>query len=355
MTERSDLLYVYTNRRYYTDLNRSAYGNMSRRDAAPQGPLILPRSQQDECFYLVDQITATLARVIVLSQESKHVWHIEVIACLSMLSAKLKVLIAKGPDIDSYLRANQDEYFYSNPKQDSTHHASSHDDPAEETFDKYGSDVGQYCRKYTEISRWLCNAMEHVLGSIGSARPIHKAVDHIDLCALIYRTGVRSDHALVYQDRWGAISGSPERLHMHWATTSLKLAFEMAKHLQSRRQVCSASGTNTVWLTAKFGNDNDSNNDSPENEIHNLGIQPVYDLITLMVPLSLASPIVGSGFSTSLRTFSALTELIDIAELSENTACVFKLRSGSNAAAPDPSMGLLSIRFATNRSSCRKS
>ncbi|KXH42367.1 hypothetical protein CSAL01_08693 [Colletotrichum salicis] len=156
-------------------------------------------------------------------------------------SSEVKVLVAKEPDIKNYLTVGENEDSIFNFRGRSLH---------EETFDKYGSDVGLALKL---IIRWF----------------------------------IKIDGG------GGAVSGSPVRLHMHWAATSLKLAFEMAKYMQSRRQVASVSRNNTKWLTARFGDDasEDGNGVIALNEIRNLGIRTVNAFVMLMVPLSLALPI----------------------------------------------------------------
>ncbi|TDZ16737.1 hypothetical protein Cob_v010383 [Colletotrichum orbiculare MAFF 240422] len=75
----------------------------SRKASAGTGNyLSLSTAQQDECYYLIDQITATVARIAIGVQNNPY-WHIGVVACLSMLSTKLKVLISRPPatiDVD---------------------------------------------------------------------------------------------------------------------------------------------------------------------------------------------------------------------------------------------------------------
>ncbi|EXF84910.1 hypothetical protein CFIO01_02123 [Colletotrichum fioriniae PJ7] len=290
--------------------------------SAQRSDFVSSRIKQDECFHLVDQITATLARIVILSQDSV-VWHIEVIACLSMLSAKIKVLIAEPPLVDGYL----DNLDHSVEYNEFSNNLS---DSEGEGFSKYGSDVGHYCQQYTEISRWLCSCLEHVLGSVGSARPLHMSASHLDLCALIYKTGTGADHVLVYQDRWGAISGSSERLHLHWATTSLKLAFEMAKSIRPRNQPVVVSDNESITMSAGLCDEDDERNRAPQNWTQNVEVRSIIDYVTLMIPLSLASPTLGSGFSASLKTVSALAEFIDGVKSPKHMTCVFKLRHAAN-------------------------
>ncbi|TEA18489.1 hypothetical protein C8034_v009526 [Colletotrichum sidae] len=157
----------------------------------------LSKAQQDECYYLVDQITATVARIAIGIQRSSY-WHVGVVACLSMLSTKLKTLIAKPPaTIDAYLSATLSDF-----------RSESH---------IVVDDVAEYCNHYMSM-----------------------------------RTEV------------------PD-------------------------QTTQSSNTSPVRFSASLGN-------GKGDDVYGFEIKTIIDLVTIMVPLVLASPALGFGFSASLKT-----------------------------------------------------
>ncbi|TDZ60883.1 hypothetical protein CTRI78_v004632 [Colletotrichum trifolii] len=156
----------------------------------------LSTAQQDECYYLIDQITATVARIAIGVQNNSY-WHIGVVACLSMLSTKLKVLISRPPaTIDDYLKVTY-SYF---------------GDELRIATD----DLAEYCNHYMSMRKEVP----------GQAIP---------------------------------------------------------------------SSNTSAKFSASLGNDKGD-------VTNNIDIKTIIDLVTIMVPLALASPDLGFGFSSSLKT-----------------------------------------------------
>lgn len=256
-------------------------------------------SELEDYYYLVDQITATMARLAILGSDSQY-WHVVVLACLAKLSTKLKFLAVKlDKNITRSLRKGFQYDFEGNQSEAGVGDRNDfgHLTDSSET-------VHRYCTEFDVVTTWLVDSLTQILRDIGARKPWGLPSDHLDLCAIIYRAGISGTQTILYQGRGDSISGSSTAIPLEYSSSALKLIFELGTTCFSTSNTSSDNSSTTSKLTfesAEFI-------DGKFQVIRKTWIlRTIMEMVLVSIPLSLSNPTIGCGFETSLRTISALS------------------------------------------------
>ncbi|WQF78687.1 hypothetical protein CDEST_03701 [Colletotrichum destructivum] len=283
----------------------------------------------EQCCYLVDQITATLAFLAARGRDNDY-WLVVVLACLAKLSTKIKVLVKElSRNVQTCfdeLHRTGDWFFNDFQRQQGPQDFQ--DDDAQQPLSDNSPTHTRYCREVKVVSSWLTDCFTRILRDLGAQRSRSARSGSINVCTIVYPAGVAGTRTLLCQARNGQISGSPGQIMVAFASNSLTIIDKLSSILSSRAYVPPPEHQTTDQGTGDRSQSTSKSSGEPETvlvvelERHNedvdgeqrfnhvrrrLTIRALADFVAIATCLSLCHPEVGGGFQRSLQTISALS------------------------------------------------
>jgi len=262
----------------------------------------------DAYFALVEYLTASIARWLIRSAEGE-LWRNQLIAILAWRTVKLKALahdsekyadrtLCEGEDL--VRRMNQEHGNDRTRTIQITEHDPFDKELKTTVFLLHGNPdltIGYFSNTLT-FRKNLIKIFLHTLIPLCPPNSSERMAADFELCTVVYRTGPHQSMTILHEHRDGGLSASSDPFCTKNSYTALRLALENVTAIKTK-QVPPHIGidcherTKVTWEWSE----DQSDDQVPETTIH---LRDLQDLISIVVPLSLAQPIVGDGLQTLL-------------------------------------------------------
>jgi hypothetical protein len=274
-------------------------------------------TEPEQYFAIVDHITAVIARIATECAPSSY-WRTVVLACLVKLSAKLKVVTINLPSFAQLCLARGRSRDILKPARGHYQEALAAEVPFKVWAGARINDdddlVSRYCVENATVGGWLGNCILHLLEDLGARWPLHAPLGHLDLCALVFRSGVRRLPTLMHQDRHGNIGGSSEALPLVFSTSAMHLAADLGREVAKQalpNKTAAGEGPDTkAHMEVSWEKERADGGVDVEREA--IALANVANVVTVLVPLSLAKPSLAQEFKLVLQAMSALSAFGEI-------------------------------------------
>ncbi|OBR16272.1 hypothetical protein CH63R_01452 [Colletotrichum higginsianum IMI 349063] len=303
------------------DISYQEYKAKRRGDTAEDQHRNLDDFELEQCYYLVDQVTATLVLLAVRGRDNDY-WLVVVLACLAKLSTKIKFLVREfSKNVAICFRNSKDH-------QDTLGPEHFRDDDAQQPLNDNSPTHTRYRREVEVVSGWLTDCFIRVLRGLGAQNPRSARSGSVDICTIVYPAGIAGTRTLLCQARNGEVSGSPGLIPVAFASNSITIIDKLSSILSSRAHIPPPGDQATDETMSDRSKSASKGSDEPETvlvvelERHNedvdgeqrfnhvrrrLTIRTLFDFVAIATCLSLCHPEVGIGFQSSLQTISALS------------------------------------------------
>ncbi|KAF2204159.1 hypothetical protein GQ43DRAFT_460999 [Delitschia confertaspora ATCC 74209] len=296
LADESGRTFTKSRRLLFTRYGRDEATRVNRKTLEP------PERNQKAYFALVDYITSCVIRLLVRSASTdKNYWQNHLIAIIARWAVKLKLLsydpagyaqksLNNGVDLIrtsveeaktnehlTYIVKNSTEY---NPDAEKTTEVSTVDTEMDVTMRYYRECI--ILRRYMEMI--VIPALNSLL-SQGKSAP-----DKFESSVVVYKTGLERTLTSLSSDREGEITASSDITHVKTVYTALTLLQANTRYIQNnsdKTNVDRGISTAISWEWPKEGSVI-SQSDKGETEVDKME-----DLISLLVPLTLANPFQG--------------------------------------------------------------
>ncbi|KAF5588566.1 hypothetical protein FPCIR_7095 [Fusarium pseudocircinatum] len=266
-------------------------------------------------FALLDYITLVLAKVFVYSASHDPTpgWRLACIACLAKFTAKVKVITTDAHKFAARSLDAADDIA-------KVHYVVKHEEENPATTLPPTDELARLRKgtddQFFDHREWLYYAQETV-----TLLEIRKCFDFVlyalqgqsynaptrttyEICSVVYETGLEGFKTWIYQERDGDIDATACQKSLTMARPAFELLQQTAKALKAQQtrhppretEIGNRLKTKFQWRDVKS---DDSDGSSQDNEsIQTLDMRTLEEIITILVPLSAASPSVATKLPT---------------------------------------------------------
>lgn len=267
--------------------------------------------------YLIDQITATVAQIAIRVSESEY-WLVVVLACLAKLATKMKVIHSNLYQFVKSCVVGA-AYWASEHKSRSRYRfmASDYGDFEDDGQQRPAlSDdspiVERHVREHLTVSSWLAKCITTILRNLGDKKPWWTEDSYIDSCTSIFDTGLEPTGTILHQNNHGSLSGSSDKITVSFSSVALETVWKLGDMITAKTLNTYPDNTTIdqselyieFHLDLEEGGSGRGRRWTPDRPTTLLTI---IDYIILVIPLSLADPIIGEGYRDTLHEISSLS------------------------------------------------
>ena len=297
LAEESGKAFTKSRRLLYTRYGRDEATKVVRKTLEP------PERNRKAYFAVVDYVTSSAVRLLVRSASTdKQYWQNHLIAIIARWSVKLKLLsydpagyaqksLNNGVDLIRtsveeaktnmdliYIVKNSTEY---NPdaKKETTEVS---------TVDTEMDVTMRYYRECIILRRYMEMIIVPTLNSLLSQGK--NAPDRFESSVLVYRTGLERTLTSLASDREGEITASSDVTHVKTVYTALSLLQANTRYIRQNLDKTNVNHGISVTVSWEWPKENTIKRESDVGEIQ---VDKMADLVSLLVPLTLANPFEG--------------------------------------------------------------
>ncbi|KAK6344062.1 hypothetical protein TWF696_007708 [Orbilia brochopaga] len=283
---------------------------------------------------LINYISAMLARLITQTATGDF-WKNNLLGALTKFTAKLKILLF-DIQANSMIAVKAGQLALENFGQSATAKVSIGSFIDEEECEEFlrmldadakagltsaeEAEVGAYCVDQNKFRAGINTALHYILISLRCLDRSGLPATAYEICCVAYETGSEGFKALLFQDRDLEYSASSDRDVLNTAHSAFCILNQTVCNIKDSRDSLDAPEshelTTTVeWAYADSSNDSYASSSSNGTDLCDLSklstvevaLHSMEDIITVMVPLVMTSPVFVSNF-TDFRTIMALLD-----------------------------------------------
>lgn len=303
----------------------------------PSNPRKLQQVADPERYCaVVDHVTAVLARIATQRIRSSY-WRTIVIAVLTMLSTKLKVVAIDLPaNVDGCLSRCEELYL---PGIDQDGGNARLGEWQFQRISDNDATTSRYSMENAAVGRWLTSCLTQVLVELGAKRPVHVPREKVDVCAMIFRSGADDLLTLMHQDRHGNIDGLCDALPLAFSGAAISMVMELGKKMKKQQPSTktppprgeTAINASRPYVLLEASTERMLDDGGIELETTSIKLVDIASLVTLLVPLSLGKASLAHEFKRTLQAISALAAFGDVVPIATDFTALVQLSSEGSA------------------------
>lgn len=290
-------------------------------------PKILEHGNKELYFQLLDYVTAIIARTFLHSASGPR-WNAAILAVLSKMTAKLKILCERTSEFASKSldTAAQLEMEQENARSMGLTGMSPFKSllSAFKTGTAESSNIAE--RKYHMTAMMYRNVIFSVINVTLDRAFLRQDAQLInrfsrELCTRVYRNGRKGMHTIIAEDEDGEFNSVTARPPLDWYRTALDMSLHNARAVSPQDDRQGPEATSQVLVRWRWDWDETQATRSSRpshlrhaKECSSLRIVKMDDVVSVLVPFSLASPSAALVMSSTVRMHSALMSLLKVKE-----------------------------------------